>query len=66
LGVNIPLLFAGSYNKKIDLEKKSVYELPGNRSYTVDRWITANASCIDFYGIDKLINTRGSYYYNRI
>jgi hypothetical protein len=22
----------------------------------VDRWITANASCIDFYGIDKLIN----------
>jgi hypothetical protein len=27
------------------------------RSYTVDRWITANASCIDFYGIDKLINT---------
>jgi hypothetical protein len=28
------------------------------RSYTVDRWITANvSSCIDFYGIDKLINT---------
>jgi hypothetical protein len=24
----------------------------------VDRWITANvSSCIDFYGIDKLINT---------
>jgi hypothetical protein len=62
LGVNIPLLlFAGSYIKRIDLEK-SVYELPGNGSYTVDRWITANvSSCIDFYGIDKLINSRSSY-----
>jgi hypothetical protein len=43
--------------KKIDLEK-SVYELPGDRSYTVDRWITANvSSCIDFFYGDKLINT---------
>jgi hypothetical protein len=31
------------------------------RSYTVDRWIANVSSCIDFYGIDKLINTG---YYN--
>jgi hypothetical protein len=43
--------------KRIDLEKSPFMNYQGTGA-TVDRWITANvSSCIDFYGIDKLINT---------